>query len=127
MLWIHLKNLINQRSLGICLSSRGSMLQPEICFANYGKSLLGPLIRFCEHTAVTTCESHFAFQRIPKNNVSWLKTPGKCSPLGTRTLSALEAQDIYDKPWDVRGYEEGLMLLEVHEEVLHHLFLHTFF
>lgn len=103
------------------------MLQPELCFANIGKSLLGPLICFCGHTAVTTCESHLAFQRILKNNVSWLKTPEKCGQLGMRTLSASEAQHVCDRPWDVRGYEKGLMLLEVREEVLHHLFLHTFF
>lgn len=28
------------------------------------------------------CESHFALRRIPKNDISWLKTPGKCSHVG---------------------------------------------
>lgn len=89
-------------SLGICLYSWGSMLQPEICFGNYRKSLMGTLTCFCGHTAVTRCESCFAIQRIPKNDFSRLKTPGKCSQLGNEENSSMRSTRYL---WQTMGYK----------------------
>ena len=60
-------------------------------------------------------ESHSAFRRIPKKDISWLKTPGKCSHLGGEEPSSfgsakylwqtMGCERIWGKP-DVTGVQE---------------------
>lgn len=86
---------LTQTSPEICLFSRDSMLQPGICFGNYRKSLMGPLICFCGYTC-DSCDlgvSHILpSEGSRRMTLAGWRHLGNAATWGMGSLPALEVQ-----------------------------------